>query len=231
MKRHLIKLTAVSVLSLPFGLAQAAAAAPAPNYLQLSYNLTHNTNLSPQAVQMAFAGYHWALSHAKVQNKDILTIVDFSLSSAQNRMYVINLKTGNILMALPVAHGKNSSHFGSAWATSFSNKSNSLESSIGVYLTKNTYYGKHGFSLRISGLEASNNNVESRAVVVHSANYASPEFAKRYGRLGTSWGCFAVDPKETKQLINYIKGGSVMYAYGKSSSYLVTTKILNHNTV
>lgn len=225
MKRHLIKLIAVgSLISLPFGFAQAAAAST--NYLQLSYNLSHNTNLSPQAIQMAFAGYQWALKTTKVKNKDVLTIVDFSVSSAKNRLYVINVKTGQVLMGLPVAHGANSGR-NTPWATSFSNKNNSLQSSLGVFVTENTYTGKHGYSLRIRGLESSNNNAESRAVVVHAANYASPGFIKKYGRAGNSWGCFAVDPQQSKQLIKYIQGNSVIYAYGKSSQYLASTKILS----
>ena len=234
MKRHLTKLIAVcGLMSLPcsFALAAPAAhvhAAPAAtaNYLQLSYNLAHNTNLSTQAIQSAFAGYQWALKNTHVKNKDILTIVDFTVSSAQNRMYVINLKSGEILMALPVAHGKGSGK--GAFAKAFSNKNNSLESSVGVFLTENTYFGKHGLSLRIKGLEASNNNVESRAVVVHSAMYASPSFIKKRGYAGNSWGCFAVDPQQSKQLIAKIAGGSVLYAYGKSPSYMASTRIFSN---
>lgn len=226
MKRHLIKLTAVaSLMSLPFGFAQAETT----NYLQLSYNLTHNTNLSPQAVQMAFAGYQWALKTQSVKNKDILTIVDFTVSSAKNRLYVINIKTGAVLMAMPVAHGKKSGS--GAYATNFSNKPNSLQSSLGVYLTQYTYSGKHGYSLRIKGLESSNSNAASRDVVVHSANYASPAYIKARGFAGKSWGCFAVDPNESKQLIQDIKGGSVLYAYGHSTQYLASTKIFNQAAV
>ncbi len=194
------------------------------NYLQLSYNLTHHTNLSPQAVQMAFAGYNWALAHNQVKNKDILTIVDFSVSGIKDRLYVINLNSGQVMMSLPVTQGKNSGRDG-IWAKSFSNQNNSLKSSIGVFVTQNIYYGRHGRSLRIRGLESSNNNAYSRSVVVHSAFYASRDFIKSYHRLGTSWGCFAVDPKESNKLINYIQGGSVLYAYGPSKQYLATTKI------
>ncbi len=229
MKRHLTKVIAVTtIMYLPLGLAQAATPSTT-NYLQLSYNLTHNTNLTPEAVKMAFAGYQWALIHAPVHNKDILTIVDFSISSAKDRMYVINVKTGDILMAMPVAHGKNSGK--GPFATQFSGKDDSLSSRIGVFLTQNTYYGHHGFSLRIRGLESSNKDALARNVVIHSANYVTPAFIKAHGWSGHSWGCFAVDPKESKQLINYIKDGSVLYAYGPSSSYMASTKILNQQTV
>ena len=224
MKRHLIKSIAVcGLMSLPFSFAHAATT----NYLQLSYNLTHHTNLSPKAVEMAFAGYQWALKSNKVTNKDIITIVDFTVSSAKDRLYVINLKSGQILMAMPVAHGKGSGK-SSPWATSFSNKNDSLKSSLGVFLTQNTYFGKHGFSLRIRGLETSNNHAAARDVVVHSANYVTPQFIKSHGYAGNSWGCFAVAPKESKQLINYIGKGSVLYAYGQSNQYMASTKILSN---
>ncbi len=199
-----------------------------PNYLELTYNLTHNTNLSVKAIQMALAGYEWALKNNKVKNKDVLTIVDFTISSAKDRLYVINLKSGCILMSQPVSHGKNSGE-NSPWATKFSNKPNSLESSLGVFITQNTFNGEHGLSLRISGLEDSNSKALSRALLVHPANYVTPDFIKRFGRAGTSWGCFAVDPNESKELIDYIKDGSVLYAYGNSPQYLSTTKILNES--
>jgi hypothetical protein len=227
MKRHIIQLIAVAGLaSLPFTVSLAnAAPEPTTNYLQLAYNLSHNTNLSPKAVQMAFAGYDWALHNVNVRNKNILTIVDYSVSSAKPRMYVLNVKTGEILMSLAVAHGKGSGH--GPYATKFSNKGNSLASRLGVFLTMNTYYGHHGRSLRIRGLEASNDTALSHNVVVHSANYVTQAFIHQNGRAGNSWGCFAVDPKQSNQLIDYIKDGTVLYAYGPSSQYLASTKILS----
>lgn len=222
MKRHLIKLIAVtSLITLPFSLALASDGTTNLNFQQLTDELTHTTNLSSKAVEMAFAGYRWAVDHHTVRNPDVLTIVDFSVSSAKNRLYVINLKTGDILMALAVAHGKNSGR--GIYATQFGGP---LTSRIGVFVTQNSYYGGHGYSLRINGLEDSNKDALARAVVVHSAFYATPEFIKENGRAGNSWGCFAVDPQQSKQLINYIKDGSVFYAYGPSSHYLSTTKIL-----
>lgn len=225
MKRRLIKLAAFTgILSAPFSLAQASAV-NTPDFQQLSYQLTHTTNLTPKAVETAFAGYRWALNHGAVHNPDVLTIVDYSVSSAKDRLYVINLKTGNILLALPVAHGKSSGR--GPYATQFSEQGGSLASRIGVFVTAYTYYGEHGYSLRIRGLEDSNKDALARNVVVHSAYYVTPEFIKANGRAGNSWGCFAVDPKRSKQLIDYIKDGSVLYAYGQSSHYTATTQILN----
>lgn len=237
MKRLLIHLLTVSSLaSMPFAFAHASstaslaatvASAETPvNFSQLTLNLTHNTNLSQKAIEMAFAGYNWAVAHAQVKDKDILTIVDFTVPSNKDRLYVVNLKTGDILMKMPVAHGKNSAQPNSPLTTHFSNADKSLQSSIGVFLTDNPYYGHHGFSLRIRGLESSNNNVYAREVVVHGADYVTPAFIQQHGRAGTSWGCFAVDPHNVPQLVNYIKSGSVMYAYGQSTDYLASTKIL-----
>lgn len=223
MKRHLAQLIAVfGLLSLPLTLAQANDTTP--NYTELANQLLHNTNLSHKAIESAFAGYEWALKTHKVHNKDLLTIVDFTLPSNKHRLYVINMHTGTIMMGLYVSHGKNSGP-SSKWTKSFSNKNNSLQSSLGVYLTEKTYHGKHGFSLRIKGLEKSNNNAYARSVVVHAAEYATPNFITKFGRAGTSWGCFAVAPTENEQLIDYIKNGSVIYAYGKSEEYMASTKI------
>ncbi|MBS0351260.1 MAG: murein L,D-transpeptidase catalytic domain family protein [Proteobacteria bacterium] len=215
-----------ALLSSSFAFAQTLPQLlESPNYLQLSYNLSH-TNLSPEAIKMAFAGYHWAIKKHKVKKRDILTIIDFSLSSAMDRLYVINVKTGAVLMSAPVTHGLHSGA-NSPWAKNFSNSPNSLESSLGVYITENNpYTGQFGYSLRIAGLESSNSNAEARAIIVHSANYASRSFLKYNGFLGNSYGCFAVDPALVHQLIAYIEGGSVLYAYANSKQYLTSTHIL-----
>jgi hypothetical protein len=220
MKKSILTLLATGALLMSAcGFAQTST----PEFIEKAYQAANHTNLSPQAVEMALKGYEWAIKHATVHNKDILTIVDFTISSAKPRLYVIDLKQGDVLMALHVSHGSGSGN--GAYATSFSNRANSLQSSIGVFVTQNTYYGQHGESLRINGLEESNNNVLKRHVVVHSANYVTPEYIQQHGKAGPSWGCFAVNPQKSKLLINYIKDGSVLYAYGQSKEYLATTKI------
>ncbi len=226
MKKHFIKIVAICLLiTAPLGVSLAQSdTLNTIDYQQLSDNLSHKTNLTPKAIEMAFAGYKWALNNASVKNKDILTIVDFSVSSAKERLYVINVKTGNILMAMAVAHGKNSGK--GVFATNFSKEGGALTSRIGVFLTMNSYHGHHGLSLRINGLEDSNKIALSHNVVVHPANYVTPEFIKQHGRAGNSWGCFAVNPKQSEQLINYIKDNSVLYAYGPSSEYTASTKII-----
>ena len=221
MKRQLNTLLAIcTLLLLPFVSAQAAT----QNFTVLKQKLARQTNLSQSAINMAFSGYNWALKQHKVRNKNILTIVDFSLASYKKRLYVIDLNSGKVLMSLFVSHGKNSGE-NKPYATRFSNQPNSLESSLGVYVTRNSYYGKFKYALRLSGLESSNNKALSRAIVVHSANYAAPWFIKRYGYAGNSYGCFAVDPSQNARLINYIRNGSVLYAYAASKKYLASTHI------
>lgn len=220
MKKCFIRLLALGTL---FASAYSLANPPSADFSKIAYHAAHDTNLSSKAVETALQGYQWALQHGKVSNKNILSIVDFTISSAEPRLYVFNTQSGEVLMGLHVSHGKNSGT--GAYATSFSNTNSSLKSSIGVFVTLGTYYGQHGYSLRINGLEASNNNVLRRAVVVHGASYVTPEYIARMHRSGNSWGCFAVNPEKLKLLINYIKDGSVLYAYGHSQEYVATSKI------
>lgn len=121
----------------------------------------------------------------KLQNKKIITIIDFSKPSTQDRFFVIDLEHKLILYKSLVAHGKNS---GENIAVSFSNDPESLKSCLGFFLTAETFTGKHGYSLRLDGLEPGiNDNARRRTIVVHGAGYVSAAFARQHGRLGRSW--------------------------------------------
>lgn len=175
--------------------------------------LAHASGLSPRVLEHALNGYHWALTHGNVNNPTILTIVDFTKPSTDKRLWVIDLKSGKTLMNLHTTHGSGS---GDLYATHFSNRPGSNQSSLGVYKTLNTYGGKHGLSVRLQGLEPGvNNNALSRAIVVHSANYATPSFIAAHHQAGRSWGCFAIDPAKSAQFINLTKNGTVLFAYAK----------------
>ena len=145
----------------------------------------------------------------QVKNKNYVTIVDFDKPSTEKRMHIINMQTGDV-EDLYVAHGKNS---GENYATKFSNKPGSLQSSLGLYLTAEEYVGKHGLSLRIDGLEPTNDKVRSRDIVMHGATYVSEDFAKKQGRMGRSEGCFAVPQPEIARLVKLLEGKSVLLAY------------------
>lgn len=179
--------------------------------------------LDPKIVKMGLEAYLKAKSQGFAREQ-ILTIVDYNQPSTQPRLYVFDLKTNNLLFKELVAHGKNS---GGNHPNSFSNAPSSLKSSLGVFVTSKAYVGQHGISLRINGLEKGINDMAaSRAIVVHAANYVSHAFARAHGRLGKSWGCFAVDPNIASSLIKTIKGGSVIFAYYPDQHYLAHSNYL-----
>jgi len=143
--------------------------------------------------------------------KNILTLVDFSLSSNENRLWVIDLNKNTILFQSLVAHGRNS---GNEFADDFSNIPESHQSSLGLYLTGETYFGKHGYSLRLDGQEKGiNSNARDRAIVIHGADYVSENFIKQHGRLGRSFGCPSLPNEVSKEIIDAIKDKSCLFIY------------------
>lgn len=177
-----------------------------------------------ESFSKAFEGYEQLKLQGKVEN-EILTIVDFSLSSKEERMWVINMKTKVVVLQSLVAHGRNS---GFEFADNFSNESESYKSSLGFYLTGEVYQGKHGESLRLDGMEYGiNDNARNRAVVIHGADYASKEFVKLNGRLGRSLGCPAVPYTIHKELIATIKNKSVLFIFHPSRNYVVKSKLVS----
>lgn len=175
-------------------------------------HLSVNNFMLPQrkSFKKAMEGY-FKLKEKGIIQKDILTLVDYSLSSKENRLWVIDLKNNIILFQSLVSHGRNS---GNEFAGKFSNKPESYKSSLGFYLTGETYYGKHGYSLRLDGLEKGiNDNARARAIVVHGADYVSESFVKQNGRLGRSLGCLALSQGLTKEVIDAIKDKSCLFVY------------------
>lgn len=168
---------------------------------------------SLDSFEIAYEGYENLKSQNKIQNS-ILTIIDFSLSSKSKRMWVINMETNEVLYHTLVAHGKNS---GEEYATNFSNKSESYKSSLGFYMTAETYVGKHGTSLKLDGIEKGiNDNARERAIVIHGADYVSETFARNNGRLGRSQGCPALPNDLSNKIISKIKNKSVLFIYHPS---------------
>lgn len=156
--------------------------------------------------------------------QEILTIIDYQKPSNEKRLWVIDMKNHKILYHELVAHGKGS---GMDYATKFSDKPQSDASSIGVFLTGNTYTGHHGCSLRLIGLDKGyNDQAFKRAVVMHSAWYVSDSFLKEHGRLGRSWGCPALDKQVCQQIIDTIKNGSVILAYYPDQTWISSSKML-----
>lgn len=158
-------------------------------------------------------------------SKNILTLIDFSLSSNSKRLWVIDLNTNKILYNTLVAHGRNT---GDEFAASFSNVAESFKSSLGFYVTGEIYNGKHGNSLRLDGLEKGiNSNARERAVVIHGADYVSDSFIKNNKRLGRSLGCPAVPLPLVDGIIQTIKDKSCLFIYYPSQSYIETSKLVS----
>ncbi|KAF5272356.1 hypothetical protein FQR65_LT17441 [Abscondita terminalis] len=164
------------------------------------------SGLNPKVLQLGLEAYNKARQEG-LDNQHILTIIDYTKPSTARRLWVLDLNNNSVLFNEYVAHGQNS---GGNYATSFSDRPGSLESSLGVFLTESTYQGKHGYSLKLKGLEKGfNDRAEARDIVVHRADYATAQFAQQHGRLGRSWGCFAVSPAVADSLIHSIKNGTL----------------------
>lgn len=180
--------------------------------------------LSLDVFQKAFIGFQNLKQNGLVApGKAILTVIDFTKPSREKRMWVIDLNQKKVLFNTLVSHGKNT---GNVKAEKFSNVPNSNMSSLGFYVTDKTYYGKHGLSLKLQGMDKGfNTNAMKRAIVVHGADYATENFIKQYGRLGRSLGCPALPSEISKEVINVIKDETVLFVHHKEQSY--TSDYLN----
>ena len=158
--------------------------------------------------ELATALKYYDKNYNNLQNKDVLTIIDFSKHSGKKRFYIVDINSGKV-NSYHTSHGKGTDGDHNGYADNFSNTPNSKMSSIGFYKTAETYYGKHGYSLRLDGLSASNSKARSRAIVIHGASYVNSSYSK----MGRSWGCPALSKDISSRLINEIKGGSVIYSF------------------
>jgi hypothetical protein len=183
-------------------------------YKQIDFG---SNKVSFDAFNKAYQGYINLKKAGKLSGNDVITIADFSLISTAKRLWVIDLTQKKVLFNTQVAHGQGS---GGAYATVFSNTDQSHQSSIGFYVTKSTYCGKHGCSLKIAGMDKGfNDNAEARNVVIHPANYCSPSYVNQNKKLGRSWGCPAVAPEVAQPIINTIQGGTMLFVYAPQAKY------------
>lgn len=167
--------------------------------------------LSYDAFKKAMIGYLNLINNKLIKNTRVITILDFNQPSTAKRFYIIDVKTGHLLLKTYVSHGVNT---GLLYAENFSNQVNSKKSSLGMYKASETYIGKYGLSLKLDGLEKDiNDNARERAIVLHPAKYVSEQFISQNGYIGRSFGCPAVPYTMHKKVINYIKGGSLLFIY------------------
>lgn len=179
--------------------------------------------LSQQAFDYAKEGIDTLIREGKLLNNSIISIIDFSQPSNKKRLFVIDLKNYQVLFNTLVAHGRNT---GREWATSFSNQSTTYKSSPGFYITRETYEGKNGFSLKLEGVEKGiNDHAYERGIVIHGAGYVSEDFVNAQGYIGRSQGCPAVPVEVSRPIINTIKNGTCLFIY--HPSYIYNSPILN----
>lgn len=200
---------------------------PPTNTIDINTRISHLSQKAPElnkkVLKYALTAYLHADQHGKVK-KPVLTVIDYSLPSSKQRMWVFDIKNDKLLYNTHVAHGQNS---GMKVAHHFSNTSSSKATSLGTYVTHDTYMGSKGYSLNLEGLEKGfNDNAFNRRVVVHGAWYVEPSFIKQAGRAGRSWGCPSVAKSIAKPVINAIKGGSVLFAYYPDNNYLSKSKFV-----
>jgi hypothetical protein len=187
--------------------------------IQALYNsIQFNDSERPDSAMfhVAMEGYRGLKSSHQLSDKEIVALVDFTRPSSEKRMWIIDLRDRKVLYHLLVAHGKNS---GELYATSFSNKPNSYQSSLGMFITGHIYVGKNGKSLKLHGMQEELNGLaEQRSIVIHGADYVSDAFVKKVGRLGRSYGCPAIPMEVHDEVINLLAGGTLLFLYSQVPS-------------
>lgn len=190
------------------------------NELELS-----SIGLSRQAFEFAYKGYQNLIKKQKLANPSILTICDFSQSSNKKRLYILDLDRNKVLLTSYVAHGRGS---GGEFASRFSNNNRSHQTSLGFYITSSVYYGEHGLSLRLKGLEPGfNDKAARRNIVVHGARYIGDGYLQSNKFMGRSYGCPAVPREECDEIIDLIKDGTCLFIYHPTKRYLQKSRLLN----
>ena len=195
--------------------------------------LRQTATLRPAVLELALAAYAQAEEKGQVQ-RPRLTVIDYELPSYEKRMWVIDMTSGRVLHEEWVAHGMGSptgSGGDMERALSFSNQCGTKKSSLGLFRTAETYQGQHGYSLRLDGLEQGiNDAARDRTIVVHPAGYVTSDRAQER-MIGRSWGCPAVRPAISQQLIDDIKDGSLIWTYFPDDSWLQRSPYLAHAAV
>jgi len=182
--------------------------------------------IDPKVLKLALQAATCATQQGVVERPPTLTVIDYSRPSTEPRMWVVDLKTGKVLFEELVAHGQGS---GDNLASKFSDDPDSHQSSLGLFVTEETYTGKHGYSLRLAGLEDGvNSRARERAIVVHGAPYVSAGTVSTLGRLGRSWGCPALNAAIARRVIDTIKDGSLIFSYYPNQEWLSGSKFLSN---
>jgi hypothetical protein len=182
-------------------------------------------SLDTGVLRLALDAAACARDKGAIESERLLTVIDYSKPSTEERLWVLDLQSERVLYSELVAHGQGS---GENFATRFSNDDGSHQTSLGLFRTADTYVGSNGYSLRLDGLEPGvNDNARDRAIVMHGAPYVNAATSKVVGRLGRSWGCPALRPAVARSVIDTIKAGSLVFSYYPDQQWLKTSQFLN----
>jgi hypothetical protein len=180
--------------------------------------------INKQALKHAVAAMQCAVNNG-AEPAQRLAVIDYSQPSSARRLWVFDLKHNRLLLRDFVAHGRRS---GENFATQFSNKMGSYQTSLGLFRTQESYQGKHGYSLRMDGLEPGvNDRARERAIVIHAAAYVDPRLVRTQGRIGRSLGCPAVRPEVGRMVVDQLKGGQYLFAWHPDRRWLQNSDYLN----
>lgn len=219
-KRALLMSACLFTFSLPTATSLAAASTD-----DLFGALANSApRLDPQVLRYALDATECAIRNG-VESPERLAVIDFSLPSSEQRLWIFDLGSQSLIMRDLVAHGRNS---GNLESTRFSNVEGSHQSSIGLFRGAESYRGKHGYSLRLDGLEPGFNDLaRQRAIVIHGADYVDPSWVESYGRIGRSLGCPAVRQEISSQVVDNLKGGQLVFKYYPDKEWLARSGLLN----
>lgn len=180
--------------------------------------------IDANTLELAVTAMRCATAHGMSASQR-LAVIDYSRPSTEPRLWVFDLQRRSLLYRELVAHGRNS---GDNYANAFSNTEGSLQSSLGLFRTSDTYNGSNGYSLRMDGLETGfNDNARQRAIVMHGASYVNSDLARKQGRVGRSWGCPAVRSGIARQMIDTLKGGQFVFSYYPDPRWLASSRYLH----
>lgn len=217
----------VAAVAVPVTAAAPAARPVAPPAAPafMATSAADASGISPAVLRLAVGAVQCAVNAGDIEKPHTLTVIDYSLPSVEPRLWVFDVATGELLFKELVAHGRNT---GENMATRFSDTPESRQTSIGLFVTGETYVGSNGYSMRMDGLEPGfNGRARERAIVMHGAPYVNASLAASQGRIGRSWGCPALREAVARNVIDTVRGGGVVFSYYPDENWLANSRYLN----
>ncbi len=219
-----IPIVGAALVAAPLLLPCAIDASTSAGFSRADFDPSTIGAIETDVFEMALGAASCAVRTGAVKDPGTLTVIDYSKPSSERRLWVFDLKSRELIYEELVAHGQGS---GANMATQFSNDDESHQTSLGLFVTSDTYVGKNGYSLRLDGLDRGvNDRARDRAIVMHGAPYVSESFVKANGRLGRSWGCPAISAAVAKRVIDRVKGGGLVFAYYPDAGLVKASKYL-----